>query len=150
MDVEKIRELAQIMQLYDLTGLKVETGESSVELERKQTVVSAAPSEVRQAPQSVPENGTGPTVVSAPRSQSETIIASPMVGVFYSAPSPESDSFVEVGSRVNQGDVLCIIEAMKLMNEIVAENDGIITEICAENGEVVEAGQPLFRMEIKK
>jgi acetyl-CoA carboxylase biotin carboxyl carrier protein len=73
-----------------------------------------------------------------------TAIPCPLVGVFYAAPSPEDAPFVTVGSTVKKGDVLCIVEAMKLMNEITAEKDGVITEICAENGAVVEYGQPLF------
>lgn len=72
---------------------------------------------------------------------------SPMVGVFYSAPSPQSKPFVEVGSRVKKGDVLCIVEAMKLMNEITAELDGEIVEVCAASGDVVEYGQTLFRIQ---
>ena len=67
-----------------------------------------------------------------------------MVGVFYSAPAPDSEPYVSVGSVVKKGDVLCLIEAMKLMNEVTAEKNGMITEICAENGQVVEYGQPLF------
>ena len=72
------------------------------------------------------------------------IITSPMVGVFYAAPSPNDDPYVSVGSNVKQGDVLCLIEAMKLMNEVQAEQNGEIVKICAENGQVVEYGQPLF------
>ncbi|CDA61659.1 acetyl-CoA carboxylase biotin carboxyl carrier protein subunit [Clostridium sp. CAG:169] len=72
---------------------------------------------------------------------------SPMVGVFYSAPSPQSKPFVEVGSRVKKGDVLCIVEAMKLMNEITAELDGEIVEVGAASGDVVEYGQTLFRIQ---
>lgn len=71
-------------------------------------------------------------------------IASPMVGVFYAAPSPDSEAYVSVGSTVKKGDVLCIIEAMKLMNEVTAEKSGEITKVCVENGQVVEYGQPLF------
>ena len=71
---------------------------------------------------------------------------SPMVGVFYAAPSPDSEPYVSVGSSVNKGDVLCLIEAMKLMNEVTAEKSGVITEVCVENGQVVEYGQPLFRI----
>ncbi|NLG93138.1 MAG: acetyl-CoA carboxylase, biotin carboxyl carrier protein, partial [Clostridiales bacterium] len=71
---------------------------------------------------------------------------SPMVGVFYSAPSPDSEPYVQVGSKVKKGDTLCIIEAMKLLNEITADRDGEITEICAAAGQVVEYGQTLFRI----
>jgi acetyl-CoA carboxylase biotin carboxyl carrier protein len=69
-----------------------------------------------------------------------------MVGVYYSAPAPEKDPYVQVGSRVKKGDILCIIEAMKLMNEITADKDGEIVKICAENGQVVEFAQPLFQI----
>lgn len=71
-------------------------------------------------------------------------VASPMVGVFYSAPAPDKEPYVTVGSRVNKGDVLCLIEAMKLMNEVTAEKSGEISAVCVENGQVVEYGQPLF------
>ena len=71
-------------------------------------------------------------------------VASPMVGVFYSAPSPDKEPYVTVGSRVNKGDVLCLIEAMKLMNEVTAEKSGEITAVCVENGQIVEYGQKLF------
>lgn len=73
-------------------------------------------------------------------------VKSPMVGIFYAAPSPDAEPFVKVGSRVKKGDTLCIIEAMKLMNDVVAEEDGEIVEICAENGALVEFGQILFKI----
>ena len=73
-----------------------------------------------------------------------TPVTSPMVGVFYAAPAPDKEPYVSVGSKVNKGDVLCLIEAMKLMNEVTAEKSGEITEICVDNGQVVEYGQPLF------
>ena len=73
-----------------------------------------------------------------------TPITSPMVGVFYAAPAPDQEPYVSVGTRVNRGDILCLIEAMKLMNEVTAEKSGEIVEICVENGQVVEYGQPLF------
>ena len=73
-------------------------------------------------------------------------VKSPMVGIFYTAPSPEAEPFVKVGSKVKKGDTLCIIEAMKLMNDVVAEEDGEIVEVCAENGSLVEFGQTLFKI----
>ena len=73
-------------------------------------------------------------------------VKSPMVGIFYTAPSPEAEPFVKVGQKVKKGDTLCIIEAMKLMNDVVAEEDGEIVEICAENGSLVEFGQVLFKI----
>jgi len=77
----------------------------------------------------------------------EIVIKSPMVGTFYSAPSPDSEPFVRVGQRVKKGDVLCIIEAMKIMNEIEAEVDGVIAAVCVQNGQMVEYGQALFRIQ---
>ena len=75
------------------------------------------------------------------------MVRSPMVGVFYAAPAENAAPYVAVGDRVKQGDTLCIIEAMKLMNEITAEKDGVVAEVCAGNGQVVEYGTPLFRLE---
>ena len=74
-------------------------------------------------------------------------IRSPMVGVFYAAPSPQEEPFVSIGARVKKGDVLCVIEAMKLMNEIVADQDGEVVDVCVSNGQAVEYGTPLFRYE---
>ena len=73
-------------------------------------------------------------------------VKSPMVGVFYQAPSPEADPYVRVGSKVKKGDVLCVIEAMKLLNEITADTDGEIVDVCVENGQLVEYGQVLFKI----
>ena len=73
-------------------------------------------------------------------------VKSPMVGIFYASPSPDAEPFVKVGSKVKKGDTLCIIEAMKLMNDVMAEEDGEIVEICAENGSLVEFGQILFKL----
>ncbi len=75
-----------------------------------------------------------------------SLVTSPMVGVFYAAPAPDQEPFVKVGSKVKKGDVLCIIEAMKLMNEITAEQDGEVVDICVHSGDVVEFGQPLFKI----
>ncbi len=85
------------------------------------------------------------SAVSESVSKSEgTPVTSPMVGVFYAAPAPDKEPYVSVGAKVNKGDVLCLIEAMKLMNEVTAEKSGEIVEVCVENGQVVEYGQPLF------
>ena len=75
-----------------------------------------------------------------------SLVTSPMVGVFYATPAPDQEPFVKVGSKVKKGDVLCIIEAMKLMNEITAEQDGEVVDICVKSGDVVEFGQPLFKI----
>lgn len=96
----------------------------------------------------VPGSVTAETVVSALNTLNTEEVKSPMVGVFYSAPSPEADSFVRIGNTVKKGDVLCILEAMKSMNEIQAERDGKIIDICANNGDVVEFGQVLFKLDV--
>jgi acetyl-CoA carboxylase biotin carboxyl carrier protein len=142
MNLRQVRALAQILKEHDLTALEVSTGEDKIRLERK------ADTAVIQA---VPSVGTAPNV---PAAQSAPVqkeknyreIKSPMVGVFYAAPSPDAEPFVKEGSYVKKGDVLCIIEAMKLMNEVNAEQDGKIIEVCVENGQVVEYGQTLFKI----
>ena len=143
MKLDEIRSLAKIMQDADLTSLEVSEGGMRVKLEKKQ--------------QPVPTFDGGLPAPCTPSCGSEMQnqknaeqfyreIKSPMVGVFYSASSPESEPYVKVGETVKKGDVVCIIEAMKLLNEINADQDGEVAEICAENGQVVEYGQTLFRL----
>ena len=144
MDIKWIEELARVLRENDLTALEVQEGEKSVKLERKPaggfSAVPPVPA-IKETSPFVPA-GAEPTAQTA----KGTLVTSPSVGVFYAAASPDSKPFVEVGDEVKKGDILCIIEAMKLMNEIPAETDGVIQEICAENGQVVEYGQPLFRI----
>lgn len=146
MDVTKIESLARLMQETGLTALELSEGETTLKLERRQEVI-AAPA----APAAVPAVAAGAQALGvtheAPQPAKEgTLVLSPTVGVFYSAPSPDARPFVEVGDQVKKGDTLCIIEAMKLMNEIPAEVDGTIAEVCVGNGQVVEYNQPLFRI----
>ena len=146
MDVTKIESLARLMQETGLTALELSEGETKLKLERRQEVI-AAPA----APAAVPAVAAGAQALGvtheAPQPAKEgTLVLSPTVGVFYSAPSPDARPFVEVGDQVKKGDTLCIIEAMKLMNEIPAEVDGTVAEICVGNGQVVEFNQPLFRI----
>lgn len=99
-----------------------------------------------QQPGQVP-GGSAASQAEEKEADTKSVIPSPMVGTFYRAPSPENDAFVDVGSEVEENTVVCIIEAMKVMNEIQAEKSGRITEILVENGETVEYGQPLFKLE---
>lgn len=141
MEINKIESLARIMSENGLTGLEYTEGEVSLKLERKPEAaafVQSAGSPFLPAPVEAPEQ--------APEEKEGTLVASPTVGVFYAAASPESQPFVSVGDYVEKGDTLCIIEAMKLMNEIPAEVSGKIAEVCVGNGQVVEYGQPLFRI----
>ncbi len=133
MNEDSIRRYAQLMREMDLTGLEISEGDRVVRLEREHT---APP---KSAAVKIPEENVP---VLAP----EGAVTSPMVGVFYAAPAENADPYVTVGSQVKKGDTLCIIEAMKLMNEITAEEDGVITRVCAQNGQVVEYGSPLFQL----
>lgn len=142
MDLEQIRALAQILREQDLSVLELSGGEDRIRLERRTaaSVSQAVPAQI-PAMQAAPAEKKGQTA-----EQDYLEIKSPMVGVFYAAPSPDSQPFVKAGSRVKKGDVLCVIEAMKLMNEVDAEQDGKILEVCVENGEVVEYGQTIFKV----
>ena len=147
MDVKKIESLARLMQETGLTGLELVEEGMELRLERKQEIIAAAPVAAVNAPVAGPEMlGVVSQEEAAPSQIEGTMVLSPTVGVFYASPSPDSRPFVEVGDQVKKGDTLCIIEAMKLMNEIPAEVDGTIAEICVGNGQVVEYNQPLFRI----
>ena len=150
MDVKKIESLAKLMQETGLTGLELVEGDMELRLERQQEVVAVAPAApVMPVAAPAPAAGAEPQAASqeqaAPRKEG-ALVLSPTVGVFYASPSPDARPFVEVGDQVKKGDTLCIIEAMKLMNEIPSEVDGTVAEICVGNGQVVEYNQPLFRI----
>lgn len=130
-----IRKYAQLMGELGLTGLEIKDKDNVVRLERTYST-SAAPAPVAVA-EPVQNRTVGKDIIS---------VKSPMVGVFYQAPAEDAPAYVKVGDRVKQGTVLCLIEAMKMMNEITAETDGVIEEICVENGQVVDFGRELFRI----
>ena len=145
MDVKKIESLARLMQETGLTGLELVEDGQQLRLERQVEVV-AAPVAAPAAPAAVGAEALGVTHEAPQPAKEGTLVLSPTVGVFYSAPSPDARPFVEVGDQVKKGDTLCIIEAMKLMNEITAEQDGEVVDICVKSGDVVEFGQPLFKI----
>ncbi len=138
-NIDEIKELIALLEESSLSVLEVKDDDKKVRLEKAQTTaaapaavtVNAAPVQAAPAPAAEPEDD-GKT------------ISAPIVGVFYAAPSPESEPYVHVGQKVKKGDVVCIIEAMKCMNEIQAEEDGEIAAVLATNGELVEYNQPLF------
>ena len=138
-NIDEIKELIALLEGSSLSVLEVKDDDKKVRLEKAQTTaaapaavtVNAAPVQAAPAPAAEPEDD-GKT------------ISAPIVGVFYAAPSPESEPYVHVGQKVKKGDVVCIIEAMKCMNEIQAEEDGEIAAVLATNGELVEYNQPLF------
>lgn len=148
MNIKEIRDLAKLFNNAGLNVLEVCSGEEKLRLEKAPYV----PYETKPACAPCPE--TDKTAVGAgEKNLSGEVdfnnikeIKSPMVGVFYRAPAEESKPFIEIGDSVKKGDVLCIIEAMKLMNEICAEVDGEVVDICAENGQIVEYEQTIFKI----
>lgn len=139
MNETDIRKYAELMKELDLTGLEITEGDRIVRLERTVTVASA-----------MQPAASAPVSASTPAKTEDTdciSVRSPFVGVFYAAPAENADPFVSLGDRVEKGKTLCIIEAMKLMNEISAEESGVISEICVTNGQVVEFGTELFRIQ---
>ena len=149
MNIKAIRELANILQDAGLTALELEEGETRIRLEKSAPAPVAPALIPAPLPNAFAESAVGS---SAPMDDpgldfnAINLITSPMVGVFYAAPGPDQEPFVKIGSKVKKGDVLCIIEAMKLMNEITAEQDGEVVDICVKSGDVVEFGQPLFKI----
>ncbi|MGM9521210.1 MAG: acetyl-CoA carboxylase biotin carboxyl carrier protein [Oscillospiraceae bacterium] len=134
----KIRGYAGLMRELELTGMEITENGVTVRLERNVSQI-AVPAAVQHQPAQTAE-----TQHEAPSKGGE--FSSPMVGVFYCAPAENAKPFVKVGDTVHKGDVLCIIEAMKLMNEITSDRDGVIEEICVSNGQVVDYGHVLFRI----
>jgi len=145
MDIRKIKKLIEIIEESDIAELEIKEGEESIRISR----YSAAPTQVAYAP--APMGVAPAATMVTPAVQEEKItghaVKSPMVGTFYRSASPGSKVFVEVGQSVTTGDTLCIIEAMKILNQIEADKSGVITKILAENAEPVEYGQPLFIIE---
>ncbi len=145
-DVEYVEKLAKVLADNSLTEISLEDGEQAITLRKEVVGVAAAP--VVAAPQAAPVQAA-PQPASAPAAEVKKgkPLTSPMVGTFYSAPSPDAEPFVKVGQTVKEGDVVCIVEAMKLMNEIESEFSGKIVEICVSDGQPVEFGQVLMYVE---
>ncbi|NLT58698.1 MAG: acetyl-CoA carboxylase biotin carboxyl carrier protein [Clostridiales bacterium] len=142
-----IAEIAQLMELFEkssLSLLDVSEGELKIRLERGASAPAAAP--VAPPADSPPAPEPAVPEAAAVNFNELKTVRSPLVGVFYAAPAPDAKPYVSVGSHVRKGDVLCIIEAMKLFNEITAECDGDIVDICVENGQLVEYAQELFKI----
>jgi acetyl-CoA carboxylase biotin carboxyl carrier protein len=151
MDIRKIKKLIELLEESDLAEIEVQEGEESVRISRHsktvQTVLGAQPMMMAPPP---PAPAAAPAVsgeVAAPPPPKGHTITSPIVGSFYRSPAPGSPPFVEVGQRVNAGDTLCIIEAMKMLNQIESDKAGVVAAILVENGQPVEYGQPLFIIE---
>lgn len=148
MDIRKIKKLIELVEESGINELEISEGEESVRISRGGTTVAAAPVQYAAAPAAAPvAAAAAPVAEAAAPAISGHVVRSPMVGTFYSAASPDSPSFVEVGQHVNAGDTLCILEAMKMMNQIEADKSGVIKEILAQNEDAIEFDQPLFIIE---
>jgi acetyl-CoA carboxylase biotin carboxyl carrier protein len=152
MDLRKLKTLIDLVSESGISELEVTEGEGKVRIVKNTAPVfmpQAAQMQYMpqgyapQAPMAAPAPGAE-AAAPAPAVQQGHVVTSPMVGTFYRAPSPGADAFVQIGDTVKEGDTICIIEAMKLLNEIEADKSGVIKEVLVENGQAVEYGQPLF------
>lgn len=151
MDLRKIKKLIELVEESGVAELEIQEGEESVRISRSSTAPAPAPAPVQYAaapqPQAAPApQAAAPAADSAPAKEevSGHQVRSPMVGTYYAAPSPGAKDFVEVGQQVKAGDVLCIVEAMKMMNQIEADVSGTVKAILLSNGEPVEYDEPMF------
>jgi acetyl-CoA carboxylase biotin carboxyl carrier protein len=151
MDIRKVKKLIELLEESNLAELEITEGEESVRISRYSTTQAApavhmpAMQAAPVAPAAAPEAASAPTA--EPAVATGHMVKAPMVGTFYRSPSPSAPSFVEVGQTVQVGQTLCIIEAMKMMNQIEADRSGVIREALAENEQPVEFDQPLFVIE---
>lgn len=149
MDLRKLKTLIDLVGDSDIEELEVTEGDSKVRIVKssgvqQNQVVMMQPQAQMAAPVAAPVAAAPAAAPAAPAEVEGHVVKSPMVGTFYRCPSPGAASFVDIGKQVNEGDTLCIIEAMKLLNEIDADKSGVIKKILVENGQPVEFGQPLF------
>jgi acetyl-CoA carboxylase biotin carboxyl carrier protein len=159
MDIRKVKKLIELLEESGIAEIEISEGEESVRISRYPTGANAAPPQlVHYAPapaqQMAPsaaaaamQSASQSTAPAAPANRADNTVTAPMVGTFYSSATPGAKPFVDIGSEVNIGDTLCIIEAMKMMNQIESDKAGRVTSIMARNGDPVEFGQPLFVVE---
>jgi acetyl-CoA carboxylase biotin carboxyl carrier protein len=156
MDIRKIKKLIELLEESGIAEIEIKEGEEAVRISRAGAAYTAAPSPHAMHPAPAPAAAAraaeaAPAAVAgeaaAKPKSNEHVITAPMVGTFYAAPSPGAKPFVEIGDEIKLGQVLCVIEAMKMMNQIEADKAGRITSIMARNGDPVEFGQPLFVIE---
>jgi acetyl-CoA carboxylase biotin carboxyl carrier protein len=149
MDIRKVKKLIELLEESDIAEIEIHEGEESVRISRNSSVVQsmfAAPAPVAAAPMAAPAAAPAASVAAPARAAEPEghLIRSPMVGTFYRAPSPGAKPFVEEGQAVSSGETLCIIEAMKILNQIESDKSGKVVEILVENGQPVEYNEPLF------
>lgn len=151
MDIRKVKKLIELLEESNIGEIEIKEGEESVRISRHGNQPAAPVAYAAPAPAPAPTAAPAPAEAPAAEAAApaaappaDNAVLSPMVGTFYRAPSPEAPSFIEVGQTVRVGDVLCIVEAMKMMNQIEADRAGTVTAIHVENGEAVEFDQPLI------
>lgn len=150
MDLRKLKTLIDLVSDSNVSELEITEAEGKVRIVKTapaQAMVAAAPAVVAAPAPVAAAPVAAPAAPAAPEEPKGHIVKSPMVGTFYRASSPGAKSFVEIGQTVKEGQPICIVEAMKILNEIEADKSGVITQILAENGQAVEYGQPLFVIE---
>ena len=149
MDIRKVKKLIELLEESGVAEIEIKEGEESVRISRQSQQPAAMPAAAPMAPQApaAPTPAAEAPAAEASSEPSGETINSPMVGTFYRASSPDASPFVDVGTTVKKGDTLCIIEAMKMFNQIEAEVDGTIKSVLVENGQPVEYDQPLFVIE---
>ena len=150
MDIRKVKKLIELLEASSVDEIEIKEGEESVRISRNKaaSIAMAAPVAAPAMPAPLaPAPVPVPATPEAAAPSTANAVTSPMVGTFYRPPSPDAPAFVEVGQSVRAGDVLCIVEAMKMMNQIEADRAGTVTAIHAENGEPVEFDQPLITVE---
>jgi len=145
MDIRKVKKLIELLEESDINEIEIKEGEESVRISRASSamMMAAAAPVMQAAPVAAVAAVAAPTAIPSAPAVTGHAVASPMVGTFYRCPSPGAPAFSEVGQTVKEGDVICIIEAMKMMNQIEADKSGTITAILVEDGEAVEFDQPL-------
>jgi acetyl-CoA carboxylase biotin carboxyl carrier protein len=147
-ETQTLKDLLEIMHEHDLDALKVKVGDKVFELVRREAGIavmpSAGPAAVGGAPAAA---AAAPAASGATAPANVKKVTAPLVGVFYRSPSPDAEAFVQVGDRVEAGQVICILEAMKLFNEITTDYAGVVSRIIPENGELVSLGQEMFWIE---
>ncbi len=141
MELEDLKELIELLKETDITELQIEKDGTKVKVKREKILASV------EMHKPVIHHEQGAAAEAEEESQRLATITSPIVGTFFRSPSPDSNPFVEIGTKVNKGQVLCIVEAMKLMNEIESDVEGIVVKILVDNGQPVEYGEPLFLIE---
>ena len=149
-ETDYIEKLAKVLADTGLTEISLEDGEQAITLRKDVVVAPVAPvvsATVQAAPAAQAQAPSAPAQAASEPAKKGTPITSPMVGTFYKSPSPDADAFVSVGQSIKTGDVVCIVEAMKMMNEIKSEISGKVVEICVEDGQPVEFGQVLMYVE---